>query len=327
MFSTRFDSDDVVQRLLILLQAFIVAVMAANARDALDSRSSAGFGAAYAGMRFILAAQYLRARTIRATRKLTTRFALGFGIAAVIWTLSALTEAPLRYWLWGLALLIDFLTPWLAERHGLKAPPHAEHFPERFGLFTIILLGEFAAEVMHGIASQEYWSMSAASTALSGMAFVFALWWWYFDCAGCTAERHVLSRRQQWVFQLWSYSHLPLFIGIGAAGVGFNHLIALQAGEHLHHEEGLILLFAIAVAMVALTTIGATSTTTGSGMQLAKRLWPQYAIAAAVLSFGGYSEHLHKAALAGVLLISCLGQAFLARREAPLTRLASQNAL
>jgi hypothetical protein len=35
--------------------------MAANAKDALDSRSSAGFGAAYAGMRIVLVAQYLRA--------------------------------------------------------------------------------------------------------------------------------------------------------------------------------------------------------------------------------------------------------------------------
>ena len=44
-FSTRFDSDDAVQRLLTLCQIFAVAVMAANAKDALDSRSSAGFAA------------------------------------------------------------------------------------------------------------------------------------------------------------------------------------------------------------------------------------------------------------------------------------------
>ncbi len=48
VFSTRFDTDDGVQRGLTLLQMFGVAVMAANARDALDSRSSAGFAAAYA---------------------------------------------------------------------------------------------------------------------------------------------------------------------------------------------------------------------------------------------------------------------------------------
>jgi low temperature requirement protein LtrA len=54
VFSTRFDSDDLIQRGLTLLQMFAVAAMAANAKDALDSRSSAGFAAAYAGVRLVL---------------------------------------------------------------------------------------------------------------------------------------------------------------------------------------------------------------------------------------------------------------------------------
>ena len=45
LYSTRFDTDDPVQRALTLVQMFTVAVMAANAGEALDSRSAAGFGA------------------------------------------------------------------------------------------------------------------------------------------------------------------------------------------------------------------------------------------------------------------------------------------
>lgn len=41
-FSTRFDTDDHVQRVLTFVQMFVVAVMAANAKDTLDSRSTAG---------------------------------------------------------------------------------------------------------------------------------------------------------------------------------------------------------------------------------------------------------------------------------------------
>ena len=73
LYTTRFHRDDLVNRILLLLQCFIAAVMAANAKEALDSRSSAGFGAAYAGMRIVLVAQYLRARRIPETRELTTR--------------------------------------------------------------------------------------------------------------------------------------------------------------------------------------------------------------------------------------------------------------
>jgi low temperature requirement protein LtrA len=38
VFSTGFDTDDLIQRGLTLVQMFAVAVMAANANDALDSR-------------------------------------------------------------------------------------------------------------------------------------------------------------------------------------------------------------------------------------------------------------------------------------------------
>ena len=79
VFSTRFDTDDGVQRGLTLLQMFGVAVMAANARDALDSRSSAGFAAAYSVLRFVLVFQYFRARQVAGARQLATRYLVGHG--------------------------------------------------------------------------------------------------------------------------------------------------------------------------------------------------------------------------------------------------------
>src|SRR5258707_9677914 len=94
LFFTRFDTDDLLQRLFTLIQSFIAAVMAANAKDALDSVSSAGFGAAYASMRVILVLQYLRARRVPETRVLTTRYAVGFGLAAGLWLLSAFIPTP-----------------------------------------------------------------------------------------------------------------------------------------------------------------------------------------------------------------------------------------
>src|SRR5262245_43392302 len=155
VFSTRFDTDDVVQRVLTLAQMFAVAVMAANARDALHSRSSAGFTAAYAAVRLVLVAQYFRARQVAEARPLTTRYLIGHGAAAVVWLVSAAFSAPMRYWLWGLAFFVDFGTPWVAVRHSAAAPPDAAHLPERFGLFTLILLGESVVAVMQGIESQE----------------------------------------------------------------------------------------------------------------------------------------------------------------------------
>jgi hypothetical protein len=55
-------------------------------------------------------------------------------------------------------------------------PPNPAHLPERFGLFTLILLGEAVVAVMHGMKSQEDWSVAAAASAFSGMAFLFLVW-------------------------------------------------------------------------------------------------------------------------------------------------------
>jgi low temperature requirement protein LtrA len=258
LYCTRFDTDDLIQRLLVLAQSFIAAVMAANAKDPLDSTSSAGFGAAFAVMRLVLAGQYLRARRIPETRGLTTRFATGYAIAAAFWIASALSPLPGRYALWAIALTVDLATPWFARKHSLRYPPDAAHFPERFGLFTMILLGEFAAAVMRGIESQETWSFSAASTAFTSMAFGFAMWWWYFDGARSADERHVRTRGQALRFHVWNYAHLPLFLGIGIAGVGFQHAISVPPGASLPPGEGAILCAAVAMLMAALVVIGAT---------------------------------------------------------------------
>ncbi len=214
MYSTRFDADDVVHRLLTLVQVFAAAAMAANAKQDLADRDSAGFGAAYAVQRVVLVVQYLRARREPKTRRLATIYAAGFGVAAIVWTVAAVVPPPLRFWLWAAALLIDLSTPLITMRHTQTVPPHPEHLPERFGLFTIILLGESVAAVMRGMESQESWPVSAAISAFTGFALVFGLWWWYFDVARGAEERPLRSARDTLLFQVWSHAHFPLYLSI-----------------------------------------------------------------------------------------------------------------
>jgi low temperature requirement protein LtrA len=313
LYSTRFDTDDLLQRVLTLVQCFIAAVMAANSQDALDSRSSAGFGAAYAGMRIVLVLQYLRARKVPQTRALTTRYAIGFGIAAILWVISALLPAPGRYWVWGAAFAIDFSTPWWTFKHNSKFPPDAAHFPERFGLFTIILLGEFVAAVMRGIESQEYWSLAAASTAFASMAFAFVVMWWYFDGARSSAARHIRNRLEAILFHIWTYGHLPLFLAIGVAGVGFERLISKQGREMLDSSGASILCAAVAILMLALTTLGATQESARGKWSRSSCLWRHYMLVCLVLVLVRYARQLQPVALAGSFLLICLAQVALTK--------------
>jgi low temperature requirement protein LtrA len=258
VFATRFDADDGVQRLLTLVQMFVVAAMAANAEDELHSRSSAGFMAAYAVLRLVLVAQYFRARRLPEARPLTTRYIVGHGGAALIWLASAFVPAPARYLLWAAAFVIDLGTPWLALPHTVKVPPDPTHLPERFGLFTLILLGEAVIAVMHGMKSQDEWTVAAASSAFSSMALLFLVWWWYFDIAAAASERLVRSHRDALRFHVWSYAHFPLYLGLVVIGVGAQRIVTAAARFPLDGEEALLMTGAAAVVMVTMAVIGGT---------------------------------------------------------------------
>jgi low temperature requirement protein LtrA len=270
-FSTRFDTDDVIQRGLTGLQLFLVAVMAVNSTGALDSRDSAGFAAAYSVMRLVLAGQFLRARRVRRARTLATRYAASCGVAAAFWLASALLPAPGRFWLWGVALTIDVGTPLLATRHLVDVPHDAAHLPERYGLFSIILIGESMAAVMAGMGHQEYWSARAASAAILGMAAVFAAWWVYFDGVDATAHRMVRSMRDALRFHAWTYAHFPLYLGIAVTGVGFERVIETATEAPLPLDEGIILAASGVMVVLAMTAIGLSRPSAHSPRRGAKR--------------------------------------------------------
>jgi low temperature requirement protein LtrA len=306
VFSTRFDTDDAIQRGLTLVQMFAVAVMAANARDALDSRSSAGFAAAYAGVRFVLVAQYFRARHVPEARPLTTRYLAGHGLAAILWLASALVPAPERFWLWGIAFAIDLGTPWLAVPHSVKVPPDAAHLPERFGLFTLILLGESVVAVMKGMESQEDWTPAAALSAFLGMGILFLIWWWYFDGASGASEQPVRTNREAIRFHIWSYAHFPLYLGIVVAGVGVRRIVTAASRATLTTDEATILVSAMAVVMFALTAIGATSA--GRRRRQSSTVVQSMALAGAMLAVGIGGHFESPLSLILLMVTLCLAQ-------------------
>lgn len=259
LFVTRFGNDDLPQRLLTLMQVFAAAAMAANAADWSDTRTAAGFTAAYAGMRFILVVQYLRARSLVPARDVATRYAMGHGTAAALWLGSAVMPSPIRSLTWGVALVIDLMTPWLGKKQHVAVPPHASHLPERFGLFTLILFGEMVIAVMHGMESQDDWSVAAASAAFASMAIAFLLWWWYFDGASGAAERRLRSPSDVVRLRVWYYAHLPLGLGIATTGIGLQRLVRFADDFVLPRQDVGVLVVSLAITMTAIAMIGASS--------------------------------------------------------------------
>jgi low temperature requirement protein LtrA len=240
-YANRFDSDDVVRRILMGLQMLAIAALAVNVHHGLSS-SSIGFAGAYVASRLMLVAEYLWAGWhIPVARGLTHRYALGFSLGAAMWVISLFVPLPWRLVLWAIGLAIDFATPMTVTAMVKQFPPHIEHLPERFGLFTIIVLGEAVIAVVNGVSKVE-WNGMSVLTAIGGFVTAFSLWWIYFDNVSGSALETSRSTGRLKVLQLWLYIHLPLVIGLAATGVGVEHLIKLagQGGVLPTNERWLI---------------------------------------------------------------------------------------
>jgi low temperature requirement protein LtrA len=306
-YLSRFDTEDLLHRFLTMLQMTAVASLAVHVPAALESTST-GFALSYAAVRFILVAEYIRAgRHIPVVRPLTSRYVRGFGAAASLWALSALVPLPWRFWFWGVAMLVDFAAPLTAGQLHVRFPPHLSHLPERFGLFTIIVIGEAVASVVFGIGKAGLNPVSATA-GLMGMLIAFALWWGYFEGARGTMTRRLQAREHVKYYQQWIYAHLPLLMGITAVAVGIKHVISRQAAEPLPDFEGWLLCSSVGVAALALSTIFLASTQEAERVLLRRLALPYYLIAFLGIAAGSLSSRLPALAVLGILTLLCVAQ-------------------
>lgn len=261
-YANRFDTDDLGHRLLTAVQMLAVGALAVNVHHGLGD--SAGFALSYAAVRAVLVVEYLRAgRHVVAARSLTRRYARGFGLAAVIWLVSAFVPTPLRFGLWVLGLVVDFATPIFAGQLHAQLAPHTSHLPERFGLFTLIVLGESIVAVVNSVAEQP-WNVQSAIAAVFGFSIAFSFWWIYFDNLDASAIRAARLGGRTGLYQIWLYAHLPLVIGLTATGVGIEHVVLSESGIPLEPPEQWLICGAVALCFLAIGAIHRTTVEAGS---------------------------------------------------------------
>jgi low temperature requirement protein LtrA len=150
-FASSFDTQDWVFRLLTMLQMAGVVVLALGLPQmfhAVDSGHNLGnevMVAGYVVMRIAMVLQWLRAaRADSAHRDACIAYALGISLAQAGWVVLAVVQpSPRAATVLGLALILfELATPWYAQGRRRGTPWHAGHIVERYGLLTIITLGE-----------------------------------------------------------------------------------------------------------------------------------------------------------------------------------------
>ena len=314
----RFGTDDIFNRILTMAQMVVVASLTINVKNALTTTGS-GFAISYAILRFILVAEYVRVgRHVPEARPLTNRYSIGFGIAAFIWLISAFVPAPARFVLWVLALLVDFLTPFTAGEIHINFPPHPTHLPERFGLFTIIVIGEAIVSVVIAISNVGL-NLFTGLIGLMGLIISFTIWWGYFEEAG-GAEARVQERGDQIAkYQLWLYSHFPLMLGIVGTAAGIKHVILLPFGSELSSSDTWILCISLSIAILSLSLIFLSSfkfEDCKSRLLLVFRI-PYYLIIILIFSTGFLGTLISGFMILVILMILCIIKVIISLREIP----------
>jgi low temperature requirement protein LtrA len=328
-YSTRFETDDLAHRLLMLLQIAAAAFMAVSVPDGLG-KNSVWFALSYAVIRAILVIEYLRTRRhVPAARQLTTRYSIGFSIAAGIWFVSVFLPPPIRFVLWMIGLAVDIGTPLLFARQlSVQFAPHTHHLPERFGSFTIIVLGISILGVVDGIAAHNWTAYSMVSAGL-GLGIAFSLWWVYFDTVDGSEIRALRENRQIGIYVTWLYIHFPLIIGFTAFGVSIEHVVLSNQALALPPSEKWLLCISTFLCLLTLGVIQMTSAMTTRPISSSAKSKKSTTYTAAVYSFIAATAVLVLGAilkdgfsilpsfLIGIMAIACAGQVILDVKRHP----------
>lgn len=220
-YSDQFEKDSFVQRLAIFVSMFGVIILANTIPGAMDAQIR-NFVITYVLLRILLIVLYVITwYQYPKARSLTMRYIVGFVVGALIWLISIFFSIKHHLVLWGLALFIEMATPVLAYLTAKNIPKQRSHMDERFGLFTLIVLGDTIVSVAIGI-ENVHWNFAGVIDCIAGFFCAISMWKLYFDYADDKVIHRALRGGKLLLFRsfIYGYSHFLIFFSIVVFGVG-----------------------------------------------------------------------------------------------------------
>jgi low temperature requirement protein LtrA len=250
-FASAYDTDDVPYRLLTLLQIAGVLVLAAGIPAAFEHFDFLVVTIGYVIMRVAMIMQWLRAAHEHPEgRPGALRYAVGVGAVQVLW-LARLALPGAWSWIGFVGCAVaDLLVPAWAEYRGTRSSWHPQHIAERYGLFTLIVLGECvlsSTAAVRAAVTEGGLSLSLLVIAGGGLMLVFGLWWAYFKRDAAPALRESFNSTM-----VWAYSHYGVFASVAAVGAGLGVAVDTQAGHTEIPAYGAALAVAVPVSVFLL---------------------------------------------------------------------------
>ena len=260
-FASAYDTDDWAFRLATMVQMVGVIILSLGLPQVFHSIDegrpvdNSVTVAGYVVMRVAMLFLWLRAaRQDPPRRRACQTYAVTIGVAQIGWVLLLIVADSTvgEFLAWGaLLLVIELAGPVIAERRKGGTPWHAHHIAERYGLLTIITLGEGVIGTvasLGAVVESQGWTLDAVLVAVAGTGLTFGLWWMYFTVPAA----EVLHVHRERLFP-WGYGHMLIFGSIAATGAGL-HVAAYYIGDEAHiGATATVLTVAVPVAVYVLT--------------------------------------------------------------------------
>jgi low temperature requirement protein LtrA len=183
-----------------------------------------------------MVALWLRAATSDPERRrCALRYAVGIAVAQIGWVAWLQIPVNIGFPLFAVLAAGELAVPLWAEAAGRTAW-HPGHIAERYGLFTIIVLGELLLATtagVHAALGARATFGELATVVIGGLLTVFSLWWMYFDLPTediVTEVRSAFSERISGAF-VWGYGHYVVFASAAAVGAGLSVAIDRVTGH------------------------------------------------------------------------------------------------
>jgi low temperature requirement protein LtrA len=251
-FSSAYDTDDWIFRLVTMVQMIGVLVLAAGLPRMFSSIERRGhldnsvMVLGYVIMRAALGVQWLRAaKDDPARRGVCLTYAATISIAQVGWVVQIVVPLPAADAIILAAglVIIEMTGPVLAERQAGGTPWNAHHIAERHSLFAIIALGEGVVgtvAALSAIVDRQGWTLDAALVGIAGMGLTFGMWWVYY----LVPSAKVLQRHRERA-SVWAYVQILIVTSIVATGAGLR--VAAYFIEGRARITGVAAVLAVAV--------------------------------------------------------------------------------
>src|SRR6478609_3773341 len=179
--ASAYDNDDVFFRLATMVEMIGVLIVALGVPPVFESLAegehldNSVLVAGYVIMRVAAIAVWLRAaKNDPAHRRTALAYAINISIAQVFWIVLIFVNLPIAPTaaIIGVLILFELAGPVYAEVKFGRTPWHGHHIAERYGLLTIITLGEVVLGTILAISAVvqvEKWSMQAVLVAIGGI--------------------------------------------------------------------------------------------------------------------------------------------------------------